>query len=237
MLGDPYYHGIIRKTIVAFGELFSDMIIERKDNNGTTQQLIRVPIAYGPKEKWLRRLQENPDLQKSVKVSAPRMAFEISSYQYDPSRRISAGYVGTEVKDKMYAPVPYTLSIDLHIITRTQEDSLNIIEQILPYFAPNIELTINAIDDPVLTTTFPLSLMSVVQDDNYDNNFDDNRMIVNTLSFNAKINLYGPVVQPKVIKKVIVDINNGQDIYNAAINPESAGPTDTYTIVDNWESQ
>lgn len=237
MLGDPYYHGIIRKTIVAFGELFSDMKLERKDPAGAVQQLIRVPIAYGPKEKWLRRLQENPDLQKSVKITAPRMAFEITSYQYDASRRIAAGaYVATDAKDKVNVPVPYTLGIDLYVITRTQEDSLNIIEQILPYFAPNIEVTIDVLDDPLLTSTFPISLNGIVQNDNYDTDYDDNRLIVNTLSFNAKINLYGPVNKPNVIKTSIANVNKSLDIYTAAVNPQSANRTDTYTIVDNWES-
>ncbi len=237
MLGDPYYHGIIRKTIVAFGELFSDLKIQRKDDAGGVVQLVRVPIAYGPKEKWLRRLQENPDLQKSVRLSLPRMAFEISSYTYDASRKMSTAYVATQNKDKVHTPVPYTLGIDLYVITRTQEDSLNILEQILPYFIPNIDLTIDILDSPLMSATFPVTLTGVQQDDNYDENFDESRMIVNTLSFTAKINLYGPVTQPKVIKTSIANINSNADIYTAAVTPPSANSTDTYVIVDNWESQ
>lgn len=235
MLGNnPYYHGIIRKTIVAFGELFSDIRIERKDDVGATQQLIRVPIAYGPKEKWLRRLQENPDLQKSVKLTVPRMAFEITSYQYDTGRKINSGYVATQNKDKVHTPVPYTLGINLYVITRTQEDALNILEQILPYFAPNIELEIDVMDDPKMTSAFPVSLNGVEQDDNFDTDFDDNRMIINTLTFNAKINLYGPIDQPKVIKKVIADVVTFEK-YTAEVSPPTAEKTDTYTILDNWE--
>jgi hypothetical protein len=234
-LGDPYYHGIIRKTIVAFGELFSDVRIERKDSVGVTQQLVRVPIGYGPKEKWLRRVQENPDLQKSVKITVPRMAFEITGYQYDPSRRMSSGYVSTEGHDKVNTPVPYTLTINLYVITRTQEDSLNILEQILPYFAPNIDLSIVVLDDPKLTSSFPVSLSTVSQNDNYDTDLDDNRMIINTLSFTAKINLYGPMIKPKVIKTSIANINTGALVYTAAVNPQEATVADTYTILDNWE--
>jgi len=243
MLGAPFYHGTIKKTIVAFGELFSDVKIERRDESNTeVVQLIRVPIGYGPKEKWLRRLQENNDLQKSVLITVPRMAFELTSYQYDVSRKLNQGAVQDATKtQKIYTPVPYNLGIDLHIMTRTQEDTLNLIEQILPYFAPNLELTIDVIDDPLVRTTFPISLNGVNTNDNYDVSFEDQRVIITTLSFTAKINLYGPIKNPSQIKHVIASVSNQivnpalLETYNAAVTPLSAGINDTYTIIDNWE--
>lgn len=243
-LGTPFYHGIIRKTIVAFGELFSDTNIERIGSNGTTTQVIPIPISYGPKEKWLRRLQENPDLQKTERITVPRMAFEIVGYSYDASRRMPHNYLSSVERLKLFTPVPYNLDINLHILTRTQEDMLNITEQILPYFAPTMEVTINILDAPATTTTFPIALTSIDMVDNYDVDFDDQRIITNTLSFTVKVNLFGPINSNTggVIKKVIAGVGadptyvSGQE-FTSTVDPFTADANDEYTTIDEWTTK
>lgn len=135
-----FYHGIIRKCIVGFGSLFSDIYIDRKEGDsvtGTTTQRLQVPLAYAPKEKWLVRLDQDPGLENYTYVSLPRMSFEIIGYNYDPMRKLNrmqqikcgdgSGSVST-----MFTPVPYNLDLTLYVLTKTQEDGLQIIEQILP---------------------------------------------------------------------------------------------------------
>ena len=137
--GNVYYHGIIRKSIVAFGRLFSDIYIDRKQGdsvNGTTSQRLQVPLAYAPKEKWLVRLDSDPNLEMNTYTTLPRMSFEITDYMYDSSRKtnrmqqIKSG--NTSDKSVVYTPVPYNLDVSLYILTKTQEDGLQILEQILP---------------------------------------------------------------------------------------------------------
>ena len=78
MLGQQFYHETIRKVVVAFGTIFNDIHLVRKDNDGTITQSMKVPLAYGPKQKWLSRLTEDPNLNKKVAVTLPRIGFEIS---------------------------------------------------------------------------------------------------------------------------------------------------------------
>lgn len=243
-LGEPFYHGIIRKTIVAFGELFSDTKIERIGSNGVTSQVLPIPISYGPKEKWLRRLKENPDLQKNERVTVPRMAFEIVGYKYDASRRLPNNYLMSAERLKLFTPVPYDVDINLHILTRTQEDMLNITEQILPYFAPTMELTITVIDNPATTTTFPIALNSIEMVDNYDTDYEEQRIITNTLSFTVKVNLYGPISDNtgKVIKKVIADVGADPahvmgEQFTSTVDPFEAEVTDEWTTIDEWTTK
>lgn len=245
MFETPFYWGTIRKAVVAFGQMFSDIKIERKDNTGTTQQKIKVPIAYGPKEKWLRRLQENPDGKKSVSTELPRLTFEIVDYRYDPERKAGANPVYFKSPDgqnkKFATPVPYNVTFVLYVITNTQEDALMIIEQVLPFFAPGVVVEFDALTDPLTRTDVTFSLSGVNIQDNWDGSMEDQRFIIHELTFDAKLYLFGPVSQPKVIKKAIADINPVNNIntkpsttYTAAVTPSTANQNDTYTIIDNW---
>ena len=152
MLGTYFYHEIIRKTIIAFGTLFNTIDIKHKKQDGTNWSTIRVPIAYGPREKFLARLEEKPDLRKRVAITLPRLAFELTSIQYDPERKVSTMQTfkantttGTKVAKKVYMPVPYNLGFRLNLMTQYNEDSLQIIEQILPYFQPSFNLTVDLV--------------------------------------------------------------------------------------------
>jgi len=120
MLGQQFYHETIRKVIIAFGTMFNDISLVRKDNSGTAIQHMKVPLAYGPREKFLVRLREDADLTKQVAITLPRIGFEIKNLAYDASRKMSRVQRFKKVKgantkqlDTQYMPVPYNLEFEL----------------------------------------------------------------------------------------------------------------------------
>ena len=154
MLGQQFYHETIRKVIIAFGTLFNDIQLVRKDNNGTITQTMKVPLAYGPREKFLVRLREDADLTKQVAITLPRIGFEIQNLSYDSVRKLSRVQKFKKVKgstekqlDTQYMPVPYNLDIELYVMAKQSDDALQVVEQILPYFQPDYTLTINDMSD------------------------------------------------------------------------------------------
>lgn len=206
--------------VVVFGKLFSDMIIERKDLNDIKAQSIKVPIAYGPKEKWLRHLQENPDLTKQVKMELPRMSFEMASYQYDPERKLgpNTNYLRDLHNRKVSTPIPYNFNMILYIASRTQEDMLNITEQILPFFSPALTVNVKLLNDPQVIIDIPIILTTSTQEDNWDNDMLESRLIVNTLSFTMKGYMFGPIDDSQmIIKRSIANVSQRADM---TINPQ-----------------
>ena len=144
MLGSQFYHETIRKVVVAFGTLFNGIQLVRKDNDGTIVQSMKVPLAYGPRQKFLVRLREDPDLTKQVAITLPRIGFEIQNLTYDPSRKLNRVQKFKKTKtgnnsklDIQYMPVPYNLDFELYIMAKNSDDALQIVEQILPYFQPD----------------------------------------------------------------------------------------------------
>ena len=221
MLGkNPYYHQTMRNCIIGFGKMFSDLEFERKDNTGAVQQKILVPIAYGPKEKWVQRLEQDPDLENQTYTTLPRMSFEMAAISYDPLRktnrlgtvkinRSSAGG-GTGKRDKLFAPVPFNMYIKLNWLTNTTEDGLQIIEQILPFFTPEFTMKIKNTDPTLETETdVPIILNSTSFIDDYDGTFEIRRFVTWTLNFTLKILLFGGVDQTgNVITSTFVDLGN-----------------------------
>jgi len=215
--GNVYYHGSIRKAIVAFGRLFSDVYIDRKQGDsvtGTTIQRLQIPISYAPKEKWLVRLEQDPDLTNNTYISLPRMSFEITSYMYDSTRKLNRMQqiktnAANSTKPTVYTPVPYNVDIALYVLTKTQEDGLQIIEQILPTFTPEYTLAVNVVPEMGITMDVPIILNSVSVVDEYDGSFQDRRFVTHTLNFQMKLNLFGPVSDQSVITEV--NANIGQD--------------------------
>jgi len=212
MLGQQFYHESIRKVIIAFGTTFNNIQLVRKDNNGNIKQSMKVPLAYGPRQKWLVRLDENADLSKAVAVTLPRIGFEIQNLSYDPNRKLNRVQKFKKVKgtnddrlDSQYMPVPYNLNIQLYVMAKESDDSLQIIEQILPYFQPDYTLTINDMADMGIKRDVPIILNSVSYEDNYQGDFETRRALIYTLDFTAKFYLYGPVTSSSVIKTVQVD--------------------------------
>ena len=212
MLGQQFYHETIRNIVIAFGTMFNDIQLIRKDNSGTITQTMKVPLAYGPREKFLVRLREDADLTKQVAITLPRIGFEIKNLAYDSARKMSRVQRFKKVKgantkqlDTQYMPVPYNLEFQLYIMAKQSDDALQIVEQILPYFQPDYALTINDMADMGITRDIPIVLGNIGYEDSYDGEFTTRRALVYTLSFTTKFYLYGPVTSAKVIKTVQVD--------------------------------
>mgnify|MGYP003682057519 len=211
MLGSTFYHETLRKCIVGFGTLFNDIHITRKDSSGNTIQSMKVPLAYGAKQKFLSRLTEDPNLNKSVAITLPRIGFEIGQIAYDSSRKLNkiqkvkkAGSAGNKV-DTQYMPVPYNIDFELYAMSKNSDDALQIVEQILPYFQPDYTITINDIVQMSSKRDVPIVLTGISYEDNYAGEWTERRAIIYTMSFTAKCYLYGPVISGQVVTKVQVD--------------------------------
>ena len=242
LVGDVFYHGIIRKSIVAFGSLFSNIQIERKmkDGTGAIAQTIKVPIAYAPKEKWLVRIEQDPALDKQVYTTLPRMSFEITGISYDANRKLNrmnqlacykpAAGATPASYTRMYAPVPYNIDISLYVLTKTQEDAMQIVEQILPYFTPEFTLSLKTVPEMNVVNDVPIILNSVSVQDDYDGDFQTSIFVTYTLTFSLKVNLYGPTDNGGPIKKVYVQATgDAPALYTA----DQANPT--ASINEVWD--
>jgi len=222
MLGTYYYHEIIRKTIIGFGTIFNQINIKHQDaDNSTVISDIRVPLAYGPVQKFLARIRQQPELNKPVQITLPRMSFEMTSIQYDPTRKASltqtfSASTGTNLK-KVYMPVPYNIGFDLNIMVKLNDDGLQIIEQILPYFQPAFNITINLVDSIGEKRDIPIVLESINFQDDYEGDFSTRRVLIYTLRFTAKTYLFGPIAETSegLIKKVQVDTYTGDAVRGA----------------------
>ena len=243
MLGQQFYHETIRKVIVSFGTIFNDIQLIRKDNSGVIIQSMKVPLAYGPREKFLVRLREDADLTKQVAITLPRIGFEIKNLAYDSGRKLNRvqqfkKVKGAETKqlDAQYMPVPYNLELELYIMAKQSDDALQIVEQILPYFQPDYTLTINDMADMGIKRDVPIVLNSIGYEDSYEGDFTSRRALIYTLSFTAKFYLYGPVTSSKVIKTVTVDQYTDleenspkrEQRYTVTPNPSTANADDDF---------
>ena len=212
MLGQQFYHETIRKVVVAFGTMFNNIQLVRRDNDGKVVQSMKVPLAYGPRQKFLVRLAEDPDLTKQVAVTLPRIGFEIADLTYDPSRKLNRVQKFKKTKsgnsktlETQYMPVPYNVSFSLYVLSKNSDDALQIVEQILPFFQPEYTLTINDMADMGIKRDVPIVLNSISYEDDYDGDFASRRSLIYTLNFTAKFYLYGPVTSNSIIKTVQVD--------------------------------
>ena len=212
MLGQQFYHETIRKVIVAFGTMFNNVQLVRKDNDGNIIQTMKVPLAYGPRQKFLVRLNEDADLSKAVAVTLPRIGFEIQNLSYDPARKLNRVQKYKKIKtgrsnklETQFMPVPYNLSVQLYVMAKQSDYALQIVVQILPFFQPDYTLTINDMADMGIKRDVPIVLNSISYEDNYQGDFETRRALIYTLDFTAKFYLYGPVTSTSVIKTVQVD--------------------------------
>ena len=189
-----FYNEIFRKTIISFGTLFNGMEI-RQENS-----VVKVPLAYGPTQKFLARIEQSPDLNKPTAITLPRMSFEFTGLTYDSSRKVTTTQQFT-VKDptdgkvvkKAFMPVPYSMQFELSIMCKLNDDALQIVEQILPYFQPAYNLTVNLVDEIKEKRDIPIILENVTMDDQYEGDFSTRRVLLYTLRFTAKTYLFGPV--------------------------------------------
>jgi len=215
MLGTYSYHEIFRKTIVAFGTLFNNIELRRQN------EVMKVPLAYGPKQKFLARLDQMPDpTNKRVQITLPRLSFEISGVTYDPQRKVSPTQKIKFKKDvdenrNAFMPVPYNIGFELAIISKNQDDGLQIIEQILPFFQPHYNLAVKLATTIGETKDVPIVLQNIDYEDDYEGDFSNRRAIIYTLQFQAKTYLYGPITDAKTIKKSITDYYTSTDTTKA----------------------
>lgn len=190
-----FYNQSIRKTVIAFGSLFESVYVTRYESDGTEKEKIRVPLSYGSKEKFIWKLTQESSLSKNSRVQTvlPRMGFEISTMVYDPTRKLNRTIQRTDVVNgtvkSAYAEVPYNINFSLYVFTRHMDDMLQIIEQILPYFAPEFTVTLK-MNDMFQTVTVPFVLNSVNLNEDYEGTFDNRRALVSTFDFTAKTFIY-----------------------------------------------
>jgi hypothetical protein len=246
MLGPYFYHQIIKKTIVAFGTLFKDTYINHQNSNGDEISQIQVPIAYGPVQKFLARLEQQPDLNKPIEITLPRMSFEMTSIEYDGTRKGTPTQTfkasdGVNLK-QVFMPVPYNIGLELNILTKLEDDALQIVEQILPFFQPTFTVTVDLIPEIGEKRDIPFTLNSVSFQDDYEGDFETRRALIYTLQFTSKINLFGPISDTSdgLIRKVQIDFFTDTDIttakremrYTVTPNPPTANPGDAYTYTE-----
>lgn len=218
MLGTYFYHEVIRKTVVSFGTLFNQIYVKHDDVNGNVESEIKVPLAYGPAQKFLARLEQQADLNRAVQITLPRMSFEMNSISYDPTRKVSLTQTFKAVDDnsrikKVYMPVPYNLGFELNILTKLNDDALQIVEQILPYFQPSFNITVELVDSIGEKRDIPVVLDSISFQDDYEGDFSTRRALIYTLQFTAKTYLFGPIADSTdgIIRKVQVDYYSDTD--------------------------
>ena len=229
MLGTYFYHEIIRKTVISFGTLFNDVHVRHQDASGKDISEMKVPVSYGPRQKFLARIQQQPDLNKATQISLPRMSFEVNNITYDPSRKTGVTQTfkvkdGKQVK-KVFMPVPYNLGFELNILTKLQDDSLQILEQVLPFFQPGFTLTIDLVNSIGEKRDVPMVLDSINFTDDYEGNFETRRALIYTLNFTAKTFMFGPVADSTdgLIRK-------GQLDYYTDTNTRTASREMRYTV-------
>ena len=177
MLGTYYYHEIIRKTVVSFGTLFNNIYVKHKDGNDAQLSEIKVPLAYGPAQKFLARIEQQAELNKAVTMTLPRMSFEMNNISYDPTRKVSVTQTFKTTDDnnrikKVFMPVPYNLGFELNIMTKLNDDALQIVEQILPYFQPAFNITVELVDSIGEKRDIPIVLDIISFQDDYEGDFN-----------------------------------------------------------------
>ncbi len=211
MLGTYNYNSIIKKTVVGFGTLFNNIEIRR--TQGSKTEVMKVPLAYGPKQKFLARLRQLGDLstRDQVQITLPRISFEIQGISYDPTRKVSPTqyirHTTGSAENKAFMPVPYNINFELAILAKNQDDSLQILEQILPFFQPSFNMTMNLVPELGEKRDYPVTLTSIEYDDQYEGDYDTRRTLIYTLQFVAKTFIYGPLADKsgEIITKAIVD--------------------------------
>ena len=247
MLGSTFYHQTIRKYVAVFGTLFNDINIERKNSSDVVVERIKVPLAYGPKQKWLLAVQDTTADRKVTATRTPRMGFAMTGVTYDSVRKLNT--IGRNVVANtsstttsmvtMYNPVPYNFDFQLFILVKNAEDGTQILEQILPYFTPEFTVTVNTIPDMNIKADVPITLNSADVADEYEGDLSARRTITWTLSFTLKGFIYPNVTSGQIIKSIEVNfrIPGGDTEIETAefiIFEDSTPDTTNYIILDGY---
>ena len=265
MLGQYYYHQIFRKSIIAFGTVFNNILIKRKQSNrkGDPIETLKVPCQYGPIQKYLAIIAAEPDpARQAMQITLPRISFEIKGLHYDGSRKLvptqfsktvppkGKDAEGRPVQYSQFMPVPYNLDVELNIISKNQDDGLQILEQILPNFHPSLNVSIEVIDETQEERDIAIVLNGVGYTDDYEGDYTARRTLLWTLNFTVKTYLFGPVDVARDIRKITLDYRS--DIvrrpaelrYSAEVESTDSPPvqrdeinptTDNYKVVEQYQ--
>jgi hypothetical protein len=215
-----FYNEILRRTVIAFGSLFNGIEIKHTDSSNNIVSVIKVPLAYGPTQKFLARLEQSADLSKKTQITLPRMSFEFTGLTYDASRKVTTTQTfttkdpanGAETK-KAFMPVPYNMQFELSIMSKLNDDCLQIVEQILPYFQPAYTLTVDLVESINEKRDIPIVLENITMQDDYEGDFNSRRVLLYTLRFTAKTYLFGPVssATKDIVKKTTISYITGDN--------------------------
>jgi len=259
--GQYFYHQHIRKAIIAFGTLFNNIQIRRTNPEGDIVQSLFVPLSYAPKQKFIDRIREAPDLETgraTFAITLPRMGFEITNFSYDATRKLTttqtvrsvnvAGNANTGIRHS-FVSTPYNMGISMSVYAKNQEDGLQVVEQILPYFNPDFNVTLNTIPDLGVKNDLQIILDSVDYQDEWEGSFDKRLSVIWNLNFTMKLNFFGYVYDSNLIKTVIQNIyadntltpgsppdnNTVGTRITTTIDPETASPLDNYTFIQEFD--
>ena len=247
MLGVTYYHQTIRKYVAVFGTLFNDLNIERTNASGTVTEKIKIPLAYGPKQKWLLAMSDTTASRKVTATRSPRMGFALTSVDYDSVRKLNtvgknwaanSSLSTTTTLLSQFNPVPYNFAFDLFILVKNAEDGTQILEQILPYFTPEFTVTVNTIPDMGIKADIPIILNSSSVADEYEGDLATRRTITWTLSFTLKGYIYPDIKSSSIIKTVEVNFRipataiTTSDLSNYILMESSSASTPVYIQTD-----
>ena len=217
MLGTYTYNKIIRKCVIGFGTLFNNIEVRKENKDGSVYSRMKVPLAYGPRQKFLARLEQQADLNQKVAITVPRLSFEMTGISYDSARKLAPTTLtlksdtANAVK-KQYTPVPYNIDFELNIISKTNDEALEIVEQIVPIFQPSYRMTIKLVDGMQEFRDIPIILNSISYSDDYEGSFDEKKITLITMTFTCKSYIFGPVGTAAPIKKAKVDYTTEVDL-------------------------
>lgn len=233
-----FSHNIIKNVVAGFGTLFNDIHVARYDSANAEVRRIKVPMAYGPKQKFIVKLEgeSSEDLIRNVGLYLPRISYEMTNISYDPSRKLPSTrklVMAADVEGSLqnrFERVPYTLNFDLNIMTKNTDDAFQIIEQILPYFGPDFTITFAQFPvDPKIDV--PITINNISFDEQYTGTFEERKVCVATISFKAQIQLYGPVHTSKVILRAQANIGDLDSYFTSGVTGTPRGfMIDTFTV-------
>lgn len=243
MFGTYFYNEHIKRAVAVFGTLFNNIKVVKKDTAGKVLSTIKVPLAYGPRQKFLARITDEQYLNDpKLAIRLPRMSFELISISYDQSTKLQKGLTrtitsGPTTRSTVLYPVTYRLGIQLNVLAKNQDDALQILEQILPFFQPDYTVTVKEMGG-TWKTDMPFVLESVSMSDDYEGDFNTRRAIIYTLEFETRVRFYGPTQQRSVIRQSESNFATNGPVPSYAqvltISPTNAGPDDDYTIEVNY---
>jgi hypothetical protein len=250
--GKFFYHSHIRKAIIAFGTIFNNIVVQRKNSEGEYAQSLRVPLAYSTKQKFLARIASVPTIDPAnIAITLPRIGFEITGLNYNPTRKINiltkniavgAGDDTNKLRSQ-FTSTPYDMSISLYIFAKNQDDGLQIIEQILPFFNPDFCVTINDVPEMGIKRDLQITMEGIDYEDQYEGDYAQRQSVIWTLNFKLGLNFYGPVELQGIIRTAIAntyandiaDINNGQR-YTVTTTPSDVTPEiGTWDYVETFD--